>query len=119
MMPDSQAGLALLGHVVSLRGNSEKDALLDAIRPYVSISGYFNYERPNFYIAREGNASVASDDSSDKEIVLRSCDNNSGAFNKRIKIGLAEALRIIDDANKFTELPTDDEFAAAFDALLT
>lgn len=118
MMQDSQVGLALLGHAVSLRDNSEKDALLDAIRPYVSVSNYFVYERPKFYIAREGDRHMPSGDDSDKEIVLRSCMGMSDSFRNRAQINLPEALRIIGIAKRF-ETPTDDEFAAAFDALLT
>lgn len=119
MMPDSQVGLALLGHVVVLHSDEDKDALLAAVRPHMPISEHFEYARQNFYIAREGSYGYASDDNSDQEIVLRSCENASPAFNRRIEISLSEALRIIDDANKFAELLTDDEFAAAFDALLT
>lgn len=119
MVPDTQVGLALLGHVVVLRGKSDKDALIDAIRPHMPISDHFEYARPNFYIAREGSYGYTSDDNSDQEIVLRSCENASPSFNKRVKISLAEALCIIDGVNKLAEPPTDDEFAAAFDALLT
>lgn len=118
-MPDTQVGLALLGHVVVLRCNSDKDMLLDAIRPHMSISEYFEYARSNFYIAREGSYGYPSDDNSDQEIVLRSCIDGSPSFDKRVKISLAEALCIIDGVNKLVEPPTDDEFAAAFDALLT
>lgn len=117
-MPDTQVGLALLGHVVVLRGKSDKDMLLDAIRPFIPVSRYFDYDRPCFYIAREGDYNVAADDTSDREIVLRSCVNESSAFNRRIKINLSQALNIISEETKF-KVPTDEEFVAAFDTLIT
>ena len=119
MMPDSQVGLALLGHVVMLHSDEDKDALLAAVRPHMPISEHFEYARPNFYVAREGSYGYTSDDNSDREIVLRSCESASPAFNKRTEISLSEALRIIDDTNKLAEPPTDEEFAAAFEGLLT
>lgn len=117
-MPDTQVGLALLGHVVVLRGKSDKDMLLDVIRPFIAVSEYFDYDRSCFYIAREGNFNVAADDASDREIVLRSCENNSSAFNRRIKINLSHALDIISKETKF-KVPTDEEFVVAFDTLIT
>lgn len=117
-MPDTQVGLALLGHVVVLHGKSDKDMLLDAIRPFIAVSEYFDYDRPCFYIAREGDFNVAADDASDGEIVLRSCGNGSVAFNRRIKINLSHALDIISKETKF-KAPTDEEFVIAFDRLLT
>lgn len=118
MRPDTQVGIALLGHVVVLRGKSDKDALLDAIRPFIPVSRFFDYDRPCFYIAREGDFNVAADDTSDREIVLRSCESNSAAFNSRIKINLSHALDIISEETKF-KVPTDEEFTTAFDGLLT
>ena len=117
MRPDTQVGLALLGHVVVLRGKSDKDALLDAIRPFIPVSRHFDYDRSCFYIAREGDYNCAADDTSDGEIVLRSCENKSAAFNSRIKINLSQALNIISEETKF-KVPTDEEFATAFDGLL-
>lgn len=118
-MPDSQVGLALLGHVVVLRDkNDDKDIFLDAIRPFIPVSRFFNYDRPCFYIAREGDFNVAADDTSDREIVLRSCESDSAAFNSRIKINLSHALDIISEETKF-KVPTDEEFTTAFDGLLT
>lgn len=117
-MPDTQVGLALLGHVVVLRDKSDKDMLLDAIRPFIPVSRYFDYNRPCFYIAREGSRGAAANDTSDREIVLRSCERNSGAFNIRIKINLSHALDIISEETKF-KAPTDEEFVVAFDTLLT
>ena len=117
-MSDTQVGLALLGHVVVLRGESDKDMLLDAIRPFIPVSRHFDYDRPCFYIAREGNYNVAADDASDREIVLRSCENKSAAFNSRIKINLSQALNIISEETKF-KVPTDEEFVVAFDTLVT
>ena len=116
-MPDTQVGLALLGHVVALRGESDKDMLLDAIRPFIPVSRFFDYDRPCFYIAREGDYNVAASDTSDSEIVLRSCENKSGAFNSRIKINLSQALNIISEETKF-KVPTDEEFTTALDGLL-
>lgn len=116
-MPDTQVGLALLGHVVVLRGESDKDMLLDAIRPFIPVSRFFDYDRPCFYIAREGDYNVAASDTSDREIVLRSCENKSGAFNSRIKINLSQALNIISEETKF-KVPTDEEFTTALDGLL-
>ncbi len=115
-MPDSQVGLALLGHVVVFRDKSGKDMFLGAIRPYISVSSYFEYSRSCFYIAREGSFNRASSDDSNKEIVLRSCENGSSAFANRTEISLKEALRIIDDVTKF-EAMTDEEFTEAFDKL--
>lgn len=118
MIQDSQVGLALLGHVVTLHSHEDKDALLAAVRPHMSISEHFEYARPNFYIAREGNYDSASDDNSDQEIVLRLCEHRSRAFNKRIKISLAEALCIIDGVNKLAEPPTDEELSFALNELM-
>ena len=116
-MPDTQVGLALLGHVVVLRDKSDKDMLLDAIRPFIPVSRFFDYDRPCFYIAREGDYNLASDDTSDREIVLRSCVNKSAAFDIRIKINLSQALNIISEETKF-KAPTDEEFVVAFDTLI-